>query len=86
MKPSIGSKKLVLAVFKNLFKRNKSSSSVLELPSLKMFLICSYFGRSTIVGQRPLKSLSSVCLPVQPSLTFLEIGSLVFHDNVHNDV
>ena len=42
-----------------------------------LFLI----GRSTLVGQRPRKSLLSVC----PSLIFLKIGSLVFSDNVHHD-
>ena len=38
-----------------------------------------YFGRSTLVGQRPMKSLSSVRLSVRP------IGSLVFSDVVHDD-
>ena len=41
-----------------------------------------------LVGQRPMKSLSSVCLSVcpsdRPSLTFLRIGSLVFSDKVHD--
>ena len=41
----------------------------------------SYIGLSALVGQRPMKSLSSVC----PSLSFLKIGSLVFSDNVHDD-
>ena len=31
--------------------------------------------RSTLVGQHPMKSLSSVCLSVRPSLNFLKIGS-----------
>ena len=47
--------------------------------------------RSTLVGQRPIKSLVrlSVCLFVCPSvhlsLTFLKLGPLVFSDIVHDD-
>ena len=45
--------------------------------------------RSTIVGQRPMKLLSSVCTSVWPSarhlLSFLKIESLVFFDFVHHD-
>ena len=56
---------------------------------IPMFII----GRSTLVGQRPMKSLSSVCpsvplsVPqsVPPSLSFLKIGSLVFAEIVHDD-
>ena len=42
-------------------------------------------GRLTVVGQRPMKSLASVCLSVRPSRDFLKIGSLVFSDIVHDD-
>ena len=46
-------------------------------------------GRSTLVGQRPMKSLRSVCLSVcpsiRPSLSSLKIWSLVFSDIVHDD-
>ena len=48
-------------------------------------------GRSTLGGQRPMKSPSSVCpsvslsVSVLPSLSFLKIGSLVFSDIVHDD-
>ena len=38
-------------------------------------------GHSTLVGQHPVKSLSSV----RRSLRFLNIGSLVFSDIVHDD-
>ena len=45
--------------------------------------------RSTLVGQRPMKSLSSDCPSVGPSvcpsLSFLKIGSSVFSDIVHDD-
>ena len=48
-----------------------------------------YFGRLRLVGQCPMKSLSSVylslCLTVRLSLNFLKIGSLVFSDVVHDD-
>ena len=57
---------------------------------------CHYFftvGRSTLVGQRLMKSLSPVCPSVCPSvrssvhlsLNFLKIGSLVFSDIIHDD-
>ena len=39
------------------------------------------FRRSTLVGQRPMKSLSSLCPSVLLSLNFHKIGSLVFSDN-----
>ena len=46
-------------------------------------------GRSTSVGQRPMKCLSSVCPSVRPSVhpsvNFLKIGSLVFSDTLHDD-
>ena len=45
----------------------------------------NHVGRSTLVGQRPMKSLSSVCPSVHPSLSFLKIGSLVLSDIVHDD-
>ena len=42
-----------------------------------------FIGRSTLVGQRPMKSLSwSVPLSVRPSLSFPKIGSLVFSNIV----
>ena len=47
-------------------------------------------GRSTLVGQSPMKSLSSICLSVRPSvrpsLSFLKIGSLDCSDIVHDDI
>ena len=49
----------------------------------------SFFGSSTLVGQRPMKSFSSVypsvCPSVHPSLNCLKIGSLVFSDIVQDD-
>ena len=48
-----------------------------------------HIGRSTLVGQHPLKLFSSVCLSVlvsvRPSLNVFKIGSLVFSDIVHDD-
>ena len=41
-------------------------------------------GRSALVGRRLMKSLSSVCLSVRPSLNFLKIGLLVFYDIAHD--
>ena len=56
---------------------------------LNQFLISMNFGLSTLVGQRPMKSLLSVCLSiclsVRPSLSFLKFGSLAFSDNVYDD-
>ena len=49
------------------------------------FAYLIYVGRSTLVGQRPMKSLSSVCPSVRPSLSFLKIGSLVSFDILHDD-
>ena len=57
-----------------------------------LFLSLFNIGRSMLVGQRPMKSLSYVCASVQlsvrprarPSLSFLKIGSLVF-PIVHDD-
>ena len=44
---------------------------------------------STLIGQSPIKSLSSFCLSVhlsvRPSLNFLKIGSSAFSDIVHDD-
>ena len=46
-------------------------------------------GCLTLVGQRPMKSLSSVCPSVRPSvcpsLSFLKIRSLVVSDILHDD-
>ena len=39
---------------------------------------------SALVGERPMKSLLSVCRSVRLSLSFLKIGSLVFSDIVHD--
>ena len=43
----------------------------------------------SLVGQHPVKSLSSICLSVRlsvhPSLTFFKIGSLIFSDIAHQD-
>ena len=48
-----------------------------------------YVGRSTLVGQRPMKSLSSVCQSICPSLrpllSYLKIRLLVFSDILHDD-
>ena len=48
-----------------------------------------YVGRSTLVGQRPMKSLSSVCLSICPSLrpllSYLKIRLLVFSDILHDN-
>ena len=48
---------------------------------------CSFIGRSTLVGERPMKSLLSVCpsicLSVCPWLSFLKIGSLAFFLILH---
>ena len=55
---------------------------VIEL--LKSELHCT-IGCLTLVRQCSIKSLSSVCLSVCPSLHFLKIGSLVFCDIVHDD-
>ena len=48
-----------------------------------------FFGCWTLVWQHPMKSLSSlcpsVCLFVHPSLNFLNIGSLVFSNIVHDN-
>ena len=57
-----------------------------------LFLSLFNIGRSMLVGQRPMKSLSYVCASVRlsvrprarPSLSFLKIGSLVF-PIVHDD-
>ena len=43
------------------------------------------FGRSTLVGQDPMKPLSSFCLFAHLSLSFLKIGSLVFSGIVHDN-
>ena len=55
--------------------------------NFKSFIIC--IERSTLIGQRPMKSLSSACpsvhLSFRPSLSFLKIGSLVSSDIVHDD-
>ena len=41
-------------------------------------------GPSKSVGQRPIKSLSSVRPSVRPSLNFLKVGPLVFSDIFHD--
>ena len=64
-----------------LDSEGKVSAGVLPLlllssfPSLKY---CLFIGHSTLVRQRPMKSLSSVCSSVRPSLNFIKIGALVF--------
>ena len=50
---------------------------------MHLLMLNSYSGRSTLVRQRPMKSLSSVRLCL--SLNFLKIESLVFFDIVHDD-
>ena len=47
--------------------------------------IILHFGHSTLVGQRPIKSLSSVCPSIHLPLSFFKIGSLVSSDIVHDD-
>ena len=46
-------------------------------------IICWYV-RLTLVGRRPMKSLS-VCLPIHPSRNFFKIRSLVFTEIIHDD-
>ena len=53
--------------------------------SSKSSYICVFIGRSTFVGQRPMKSLTSVRMSVRLSLNFLKTGSLVFSDIVQDD-
>ena len=49
----------------------------------------NHFWTLTLVRQRPMKSLLSICMSVCPSvctsLTFLKIGSLVYSHIVHDD-
>ena len=56
---------------------------------MKVVLLVNFVGCSTLIGQRPMKSLlsicPSVCPSVCPSLSFLKIGSLVFSNSVHDD-
>ena len=56
---------------------------------MHLLMLNSYSGRSTLVRQCPMKSLSSVRLSVRLlvclSLNFLKIGSLVFSYIVHDD-
>ena len=42
------------------------------------------FRMFNVSRQRPMKSLSSVCPSVRPSLSFLKIGLLVLFDIVHD--
>ena len=62
--------------------------SASQPPGAKKFSIV-FFRRSTLVGQRPMKSHSSLCLSARPSacpsLSFLETRSLVFSDVVYDD-
>ena len=60
---------------------------VLNLLSIDSTLYRSYFGHSTLVGQRLMKLFTSVCPSVatRPSLSFLKIGLLVFSDILHGD-
>ena len=62
---------------------------IVGLESINNHLHNCDFGCSMLVGQHPIKSLSSVspsvCLSVCPSLSFLLIGSLDFSDIVHYD-
>ena len=50
--------------------------------------VSNFIGRSTVVGQHPMKSISSVHLPVRysvyPSLNFLKTESLFFSDIVYD--
>ena len=54
---------------------------------LKCIISKLYFGCSTLVRQRPMKSLMSSlpALSIHSSLSFLKIGSLIFSDIVHDD-
>ena len=64
-----------------IFPSSRFSSAFLKY-------ISNFIGRSTVVGQHPMKSTSSVHLPVRhsvyPLLYFLKIGSLFFSDIVHD--
>ena len=58
----------------NLFKKYKSQfktkSDTQTNLNMKNLMVMFTFRRSTLVGQRPMKLLSSVC----PPLSFLKIG------------
>ena len=80
----------------SFLKSNFDLNQICKIMLTKSLYICKfsateffYSGRSTIVGQRPLKSLSSACLSicpsVCPSLNFRKTGPLVFSDIVHGD-
>ena len=52
-----------------------------------IIIIIIIIGRSTLVGQRPMKSLSSVCPAVHPSLNFLVLYiKKTDHDFCKNDM
>ena len=57
--------------------------NLIFLPRTRCFIY--FIGRSTLVGQRPMKSLSSVCPSVRPSLNFPKIISLAFSDILRDD-
>ena len=56
---------------------------------LHSFILYLFVRGSRLIGQSPIKSLSSFCLSVhlsvRPSLNFLKIGSSAFSDIVHDD-
>ena len=56
---------------------------------LHSFILYLFVRGSRLIGQSPIKSLSSFCLSVhlsvRPSLNFLKIGSSAFSDIAHDD-
>ena len=78
----------ILLKYKMIFSSRLNSWSQMKRKVISIFLsyiLKKLVGCSTLVGQRPMKSHSSVCLSVCPSLSFVKIGSLVFSDIVHDD-
>ena len=57
---------------------------VIRICGIRSWFSFYSFGRSTLVGQRPMKSRSSVCPSVLSSIRFVKIGSLDFSDFVHD--
>ena len=57
----------------------------LQIWAYENYICERHFRCSTLVVQRPMKSLSSVCPSVRPSLSLLKIGSLIFSDIACDD-
>ena len=76
-------------IAKDWKKRLKDEKQLLFSQRIRLFLFFTIV-HSTLVGQRPMKSISFVCPSVhqsiRPSVTsFFKIVSLVFSDTVHDD-